>query len=1144
MKRVLSVFLLLCASAFAQYASIQAQLTDGSGNTSAQGFLHFELYNCGYNFPTVNGSAITPVRTSFDVKSTSVNGVIFGQILGNDQILCGGVASTQWRVTLMKDQKTALQPTQPYFIAANSTWTPAAMPATQPPPTPGWIQVFGNPNASQTIAQPVNTVLKITGTLDLTGATVIGFNGSSSGSGSVTSVALSMPSWLSVSGSPIVTAGLFAVTAASGQPSHQVLGTFTGTSVALGALATADLPFTYSGNSTQIVTSTGNFTQGHAVTIDANGNLIDTGASAGAGSVTSFSAGTLSPLFTTSVATATSTPALSFTLSTAAAHRFFGNNTGGTATPGYQVIGTADLPFTYSGSTTQLGTISGALTNGHCASFDASGNIVDSGVVGCGGTATGTVTSVAMTVPSWLSVIGTPIVTSGTLAVTGATGQTLHQVVGTAGTGIVGLLSLTTADLPFTYSGNTTKVGTVSGALTTGHTIIVDAAGNLVDSGTTGGSATVTSVAASFTGGLVAIAGTPVTTAGTLAFTVAGTSGGIPYFSSASTWASTAALTANLPIIGGGAGVAPTVGTRSGNTTKFVTTTGALTNGNCASWDVSGNIVDFGSACGGGGGGGTVTNVGFAAPTGFAVTGSPVLASGTLTLGMPSGWTTGDLLIGNGANSVTRLPIGGANFFLQSNGTTAVWAAGGTVTSVAQTFTGGLISVSGSPITSTGTLALTVAGTSGGIPYFSSASTWLSSGTLTANKPVIGGGSGVAPASGGTTGTTTTFVTSTGVLTNGHCASWDANGNLVDSGTSNCGGGASSVGLSAPVGFAVSGSPVTTAGTLIFAMPTGWTTGSLLVGNGANSVTNLGIGANGTVLKSNGSTAVWGTEGAVSSVGLSLPLQFTVTGSPVTSTGTLTAAWAPAAAHRFLGNNTAASATPAFVAITSGDLPFTYSGNSTKLATSTGTLTNGHCVSIDANGNFVDSGVLGCGSGGGGGSGTASGSSTEIQFRNSTTGAFASDATMFFTTASHTATFSNVVITGTLSVSGFANFQSAIPGAPLSLPAAGTSAIQVMTNGDFGVSNSGGALNDLFNVYESGVLTRNEKILWQKQALSGGVATMTLGNSFAYTSTATYGCTCTDQTATAACKAVPASATTVTLAGTGTDTLFVQCTGH
>src|SRR5207302_9943816 len=199
----------------------------------------------------------------------------------------------------------------------------------------------------------------------------------------------------------------------------------------------------------------------------------------------------------------------------------------------------------------------------------------------------------------------------------------------------------------------------------------------------------------------------------------------------------------------------------------------------------------------------------------------------------------------------------------------------------------------------------------------------------------------------------------------------------------------------------------------------------------------LGIGTNGQVLKSNGTTVVWGASGAVSSVALSLPVQFTVSGSPITSSGTLTASWVNAAAHTFLGNNTAAGATPAFESIGTGDLPFSYSGNTTKIATTTGTLTNGHCVSIDANGNFVDSGVLGCGSGGGG-TANASGSSTEIQFRNASTGLFSSDPSMFFTVATQTATFSNVTITGSLSVSGFANFQTQIPLTAVALPAAGT----------------------------------------------------------------------------------------------------------
>ena len=123
-------------------------------------------------------------------------------------------------------------------------------------------------------------------------------------------------------------------------------------------------------------------------------------------------------------------------------------------------------------------------------------------------------------------------------------------------------------------------------------------------------------------------------------------------------------------------------------------------------------------------------------------------------------YTDGQLLIGNSLTTgLTKatLTAGSGISITNGNGSITIAATGsGTVTSVAQTFTGGLISVSGSPITTSGTLALTVAGTSGGIPYFSSASTWASSAALAANAIVIGGGAGAAPS---------TTTTGTGVLT-------------------------------------------------------------------------------------------------------------------------------------------------------------------------------------------------------------------------------------------------------------------------------------------------------------------------------------------------------------------------------------------
>lgn len=56
----------------------------------------------------------------------------------------------------------------------------------------------------------------------------------------------------------------------------------------------------------------------------------------------------------------------------------------------------------------------------------------------------------------------------------------------------------------------------------------------------------------------------------------------------------------------------------------------------------------------------------------------------------------------------------------------------------------------------------------------------------------------------------------------------------------------------------------------------------------------------------------------------------------------------------------------------------TASGNTSKFVTTTGTLTAGNCVKIDASGNFIADTIV-CG---GGGSGTPGGSNTQIQYNN------------------------------------------------------------------------------------------------------------------------------------------------------------------
>lgn len=74
-----------------------------------------------------------------------------------------------------------------------------------------------------------------------------------------------------------------------------------------------------------------------------------------------------------------STGAVTATLHTALAHKYWGNNTGSTGTPGYFSIVTGDLPFTYSGSTTTLGTVTGSISGTSLICGDGSGNLTTTG---------------------------------------------------------------------------------------------------------------------------------------------------------------------------------------------------------------------------------------------------------------------------------------------------------------------------------------------------------------------------------------------------------------------------------------------------------------------------------------------------------------------------------------------------------------------------------------------------------------------------------------------------------------------------------------------------------------------------------------------------------------------------------------------
>lgn len=141
----------------------------------------------------------------------------------------------------------------------------------------------------------------------------------------------------------------------------------------------------------------------------------------------------------------------------------------------------------------------------------------NAGVVGCVAAGSGTVTSVALTLPSWLTISGSPITTSGTLAITG-TSEPANEVLASpnGSSGAMAPRALVAADISGLAATLASGTSAVTGSCTNGF-VLYNNAGTL---GCTagGGSGTVTSVAMTVPAWLT-VAGSPVTSAGTLAVT-------------------------------------------------------------------------------------------------------------------------------------------------------------------------------------------------------------------------------------------------------------------------------------------------------------------------------------------------------------------------------------------------------------------------------------------------------------------------------------------------------------------------------------------------------------------------------------------------------------------------------------------------
>jgi hypothetical protein len=81
------------------------------------------LQNCGANIPVTTGTTDI-IQDAFDLRPATPGGSISASVIGNDQILCGNVASTFYLVTPMKDSTHPLRDGVTYVIcSASSTLT-------------------------------------------------------------------------------------------------------------------------------------------------------------------------------------------------------------------------------------------------------------------------------------------------------------------------------------------------------------------------------------------------------------------------------------------------------------------------------------------------------------------------------------------------------------------------------------------------------------------------------------------------------------------------------------------------------------------------------------------------------------------------------------------------------------------------------------------------------------------------------------------------------------------------------------------------------------------------------------------------------------------------------------------------------------
>lgn len=369
-------------------------------------------------------------------------------------------------------------------------------------------------------------------------------------------------------------------------------------------------------------------------------------------------------------------------------------------------------------------------------------------------------------------------------------------------------------------------------------------------------------------------------------------------------------------------------------------------------------IVTSSGGGGGGGGSGTVTSVAMTVPTEFSVSGSPITDAGTLAVTKAT-QTANTLWAGPTTGSAAQ-PAFRALVLAD------LPADAGTVSSVGLSLDTGLYTVFNSPIVSTGSLVGTLSTQAANRVFASAVSGGVAKPSfralVEADLPVA-----TSSAFGAVKPDNTTITISGGVIS------------ATTSGT----GTVTSVALSLDTLYSISGSPITSSGTLHGTLNSqlanvvlaGATSGGAavptfraLVAADLPLATTGAFGAvkpDGTTVTISGGviSAPTGGAGTVTSVGLSLPGIFSVSGSPVINTGTLTGTLVTQSANLvWAGPTTGSAAAPTFRSLVTADFP-----TSGVSANTYGDSTHVAQITVDTTGRLTAVSNVAV-SGGGGGS--------------------------------------------------------------------------------------------------------------------------------------------------------------------------------